>query len=226
MPEPVRVVLAEDAVLLREGLAGLLTRFGFQPVAAVGDADALKAAVAAHRPGLVITDVRMPPSFTDEGLRAAVELRRADPGLAGTYAVMLAELAASGRERGLLLGYAWLPGATGPVAQIDVSLLRAARARTGLTVDMLEKQFGRPDPGTVEFEVSKVQLPAGPALRTRQVWQAGDSPSDTALSVTYACRPPEISDAVMYTMYWTIADDEPRLTEIADALAATLRITS
>jgi len=151
---------------------------------------------------------------------------RADPGLAGTYAVMLAELAASGRERGLLLGYAWLPGATGPVAQIDVSLLRAARARTGLTVDMLEKQFGRPDPGTVEFEVSKVQLPAGPALRTRQVWQAGDSPSDTALSVTYACRPPEISDAVMYTMYWTIADDEPRLTEIADALAATLRITS
>lgn len=82
MPEPVRVVLAEDAVLLREGLAGLLTRFGFQPVAAVGDAEALKAAVAAHRPGLLLTDVRMPPSFTDEGLRAAVALRRADPGLA------------------------------------------------------------------------------------------------------------------------------------------------
>jgi len=75
-------VLAEDAVLLREGLAGLLTRFGFQPVAAVGDAEALKAAVAEHHPGLVITDVRMPPGFTDEGLRAAVELRRADPGLA------------------------------------------------------------------------------------------------------------------------------------------------
>jgi len=81
-PEPIRVVLAEDAVLLREGLAGLLTRFGFQPVAAVGDAEALKAAVAEHHPGLVITDVRMPPGFTDEGLRAAVELRRADPGLA------------------------------------------------------------------------------------------------------------------------------------------------
>lgn len=75
-------MLAEDAVLLREGLAGLLTRFGFQPVAAVGDAEALKAAVAAHRPGLLLTDVRMPPSFTDEGLRAAVALRRADPGLA------------------------------------------------------------------------------------------------------------------------------------------------
>jgi DNA-binding NarL/FixJ family response regulator len=76
-----RVVLAEDAVLLREGLAGLLTRFGFQPVAVVGDAEALKAAVAEHRPGLLITDVRMPPGFTDEGLRAAVELRRAEPSL-------------------------------------------------------------------------------------------------------------------------------------------------
>jgi DNA-binding NarL/FixJ family response regulator len=75
-------VLAEDAVLLREGLAGVLTRFGFQPVAAVGDAAALKAAVAEHHPGLLITDVRMPPGYTDEGLRAAVELRRADPGLA------------------------------------------------------------------------------------------------------------------------------------------------
>jgi DNA-binding NarL/FixJ family response regulator len=79
---PVRVVLAEDAVLLREGLAGLLTRFGFEPVAAVGDAEALKAAVAEHRPGLLITDVRMPPGFADEGLRAAVELRSAYPGLA------------------------------------------------------------------------------------------------------------------------------------------------
>jgi DNA-binding NarL/FixJ family response regulator len=74
-------VLAEDAVLLREGLAGLLTRFGFQPVAVVGDAEALKAAVAEHRPGLLITDVRMPPGFTDEGLRAAVELRHAEPSL-------------------------------------------------------------------------------------------------------------------------------------------------
>jgi DNA-binding NarL/FixJ family response regulator len=77
----IRVVLAEDGVLLREGLAGLLGRFGMEPVAAVGDAGALRAAVAAHAPGLVITDIRMPPSFTDEGLRAAVELRRAWPGL-------------------------------------------------------------------------------------------------------------------------------------------------
>jgi DNA-binding NarL/FixJ family response regulator len=76
------VVLAEDGVLLREGLAGLLDRFGFRTVALAGDADALKAAVAEHHPGLVITDIRMPPTFTDEGLRAAAELRRAYPGLA------------------------------------------------------------------------------------------------------------------------------------------------
>jgi DNA-binding NarL/FixJ family response regulator len=78
----IRVVLAEDGVLLREGLAGLLERFGFRPVAVVGDAQALKAAVAEHAPDLVITDIRMPPTFTDEGLRAAAELRRACPGLA------------------------------------------------------------------------------------------------------------------------------------------------
>ncbi|NUR83343.1 MAG: response regulator transcription factor [Nonomuraea sp.] len=77
-----RVVIAEDAVLLREGLVGLVERFGHTVAAAVGDAEALRQAVAEHRPDLVVTDVRMPPAFTDEGLRAAVELRRAHPGLA------------------------------------------------------------------------------------------------------------------------------------------------
>jgi DNA-binding NarL/FixJ family response regulator len=83
-PEPaaIRVVIAEDGVLLREGLAGLLERFGFQTVAAVGDARALQTAVAEHIPDLVITDIRMPPGYADEGLRAAVELRHARPGLA------------------------------------------------------------------------------------------------------------------------------------------------
>lgn len=85
MPEElatIRVVLAEDGVLLREGLAGLLERFGFETVAVVGDAEALKAAVAEHQPDLVVTDIRMPPRFTDDGLRAAVELRRSYPALA------------------------------------------------------------------------------------------------------------------------------------------------
>ena len=75
------VVLAEDGVLLREGLVGVLMRFGFEVVAAVGDATELEAAVHKHAPDLVITDIKMPPSFQDEGLRAAVRLRRDRPGL-------------------------------------------------------------------------------------------------------------------------------------------------
>lgn len=81
-PAAIRVVIAEDGALLREGLAGLLERFGMRTVAVVGDAEALKSAVAEHSPDLVITDIRMPPSYTDEGLRAAVQLRRANPDLA------------------------------------------------------------------------------------------------------------------------------------------------
>jgi DNA-binding NarL/FixJ family response regulator len=77
----IRTVLAEDGALLREGLAALLDRFGFQVVAAVGDAEALIAAVAEHDPDLVVTDIRMPPGFSDEGLRATVRLRKERPDL-------------------------------------------------------------------------------------------------------------------------------------------------
>ncbi|MFD7622452.1 response regulator [Streptomyces sp. NPDC059802] len=76
-----RVVLAEDSVLLREGLTGLLGRFGHEVVAAVGDAEALVAAVAEHGPDIVVTDVRMPPGFQGEGLHAAVRLRESRPTL-------------------------------------------------------------------------------------------------------------------------------------------------
>ncbi|MFJ6700924.1 LuxR C-terminal-related transcriptional regulator [Streptomyces sp. NPDC091272] len=74
-------MVAEDAVLLREGLVGLLERVGHEVLAAVGDADALVAAVRAGRPDLIVTDVRMPPTLSDDGLRAAVRLREEFPGL-------------------------------------------------------------------------------------------------------------------------------------------------
>jgi DNA-binding NarL/FixJ family response regulator len=77
----IRVILAEDFVLLREGLARILSQFGYEVVAQVGDAPALLAAAAAERPDLVVTDVRMPPENTDDGLRAVLALRGERPGL-------------------------------------------------------------------------------------------------------------------------------------------------
>jgi DNA-binding NarL/FixJ family response regulator len=76
-----RVVIAEDAVLLRAGLIRLLADEGIDAVAAVDNGDDLLGAVKEHRPDLVIVDVRMPPTFTDEGLRAAIGSREAVPGL-------------------------------------------------------------------------------------------------------------------------------------------------
>jgi DNA-binding NarL/FixJ family response regulator len=74
-----RVVIAEDEALLREGLAMVLEREGFDVVAAVGDAGALLCESMATRPDLVVTDIRMPPNNTDDGLVAALELRQAAP---------------------------------------------------------------------------------------------------------------------------------------------------
>ena len=75
-----RIVIAEDTVLLREGLAGLLEDAGHEVVARVGDADALLVVVAEHEPDLAVVDVRMPPDYDDEGMRAAAEIRRDVPG--------------------------------------------------------------------------------------------------------------------------------------------------
>src|SRR5882724_5062326 len=102
---PLRIVLAEDAVLLREGLTSLLHRAGHDVVAAVGDAAALRVAARDERPDIVVTDVRMPPTFTDEGLRAALALRVDRPGqpvlvlsqyIAHAYAESLLASSASG----------------------------------------------------------------------------------------------------------------------------------
>jgi DNA-binding NarL/FixJ family response regulator len=73
-------VIADDSVLLREGLQLLLAEAGHEVVASVGDGPSMVAAVLAERPDVAVVDVRMPPSHTDEGLRAAVEVRRSWPG--------------------------------------------------------------------------------------------------------------------------------------------------
>jgi DNA-binding NarL/FixJ family response regulator len=78
----VRVVIAEDSVLLREGLARLLDEAGFDVVESVPDGEQLLRAVAEHTPDVVVADVRMPPTHTDEGLRAALVIRKRWPAVA------------------------------------------------------------------------------------------------------------------------------------------------
>ncbi|MEV4224889.1 MULTISPECIES: response regulator transcription factor [unclassified Nonomuraea] len=141
-----RVVIAEDAVLLREGLAGLLQRFGHEVVASVGDADALVAAARELRPDAVVTDVRMPPGFADEGLRAALVLRAERPELAvlvlsqyveQTYA---AELLDSGGGAGI--GYL-LKDRVGEVREFVDALVRVAGGATVVDPEVVRQLLRR-----------------------------------------------------------------------------------
>ncbi|WP_150308598.1 response regulator [Planctomonas psychrotolerans] len=100
-----RLVLADDSVLLREGLVRLFDEAGFDTVAAYGDAESLLADIDTHAPDLAVLDVRMPPTFRDEGVRAAIELRRRMPRLGilllsqyveGTYAQELLSVGTGG----------------------------------------------------------------------------------------------------------------------------------
>ncbi len=81
MPDTIRIAIAEDSVILRDGLAQLLAGRGFDVTDAVGDPDALRDAIGRARPDVAVVDIRMPPTFTDEGLRLAIELRRDHPQL-------------------------------------------------------------------------------------------------------------------------------------------------
>ncbi|MFI7603088.1 LuxR C-terminal-related transcriptional regulator [Actinoplanes sp. NPDC049681] len=124
----------------------MLRRFGHDVVAAVADAPALHAAVAAHRPDVVVTDVRMPPGFGDEGLQAAIALRAADPELPvlvlsqyveQTYA---AELLDSGRSAGV--GYL-LKDRIGEVAEFVDALEQVAGGRTVVDPEVVRQLLGR-----------------------------------------------------------------------------------
>jgi DNA-binding NarL/FixJ family response regulator len=139
-------VLAEDGILVREGVVGLLTRFGVEVVAAVGDASSLVSAVSAYDPDLVITDVRMPPGFSDEGLRAAIALRAASPTLAVlvlsqyielTYA---AELLAAPSEAGV--GYLLKDRVTDVTTFVD-AVRRVASGETVVDPKIVKQLLAR-----------------------------------------------------------------------------------
>ncbi|MDQ1602711.1 MAG: hypothetical protein QOE01_556 [Actinomycetota bacterium] len=110
-----RVVIAEDAAMMREGLVRLLTDRGFEVCAAVADADALRSAVAAAVPDVAIIDIRMPPTHTDEGLVAAQEIRERQP---DTGVLVLSHFVESRYAMRLLEGH---PGGTGYLLKDRVS---------------------------------------------------------------------------------------------------------
>jgi DNA-binding NarL/FixJ family response regulator len=139
--EPLRVVIAEDAALFREGLSRLIADRGHEVVAAVGDPDALLAAVAEHRPDVAVADVRMPPTHTDEGLRAAIELRRDHPQtgvlvlsqyIETRYAARLLEGNAAG------VGYL-LKDRVADVAEFADALARVAAGGTALDPEVVSQ---------------------------------------------------------------------------------------
>jgi DNA-binding NarL/FixJ family response regulator len=139
-----RVVIAEDAAVLREGLTRLLEDRGHQVVAAVDQAGPLLTAVAGHQPDVVIVDVRMPPTFTDEGLRAAIELRRDHPGtgvlvfsqyIETRYATRLLAAGSSG------VGYL-LKDRVADVAEFTGALARVAAGGTALDPEVVTQLLG------------------------------------------------------------------------------------
>jgi DNA-binding NarL/FixJ family response regulator len=137
-------------VLLREGLVELLRRYGHTVLASVGDPDGLVAAVAAEAPDVVVTDVRMPPGFTDEGLRAAIALRATRPGLAvlvlsqyveQTYAAELLDTG-TGIGRGRGVGYL-LKHRVGRVEEFMDALARVAAGGTVVDPEVVAQLLGR-----------------------------------------------------------------------------------
>jgi DNA-binding NarL/FixJ family response regulator len=149
-----RVVVADDSVLLREGLVRLLTEAGFEVVGQAGDAEELMAAVGAERPDVAIVDIRMPPTHTDEGLRAAREVRVRYPTMGvlvlsqyvrPSYAI---ELLQDGAER---VGYLLKDRVT-DVGQLTESLRRVAEGGSVLDPSVVAELVGRPRRGQDPLE--------------------------------------------------------------------------
>ncbi|WP_035840305.1 response regulator transcription factor [Kitasatospora azatica] len=142
-----RAVIAEDSVLLRVGLVKVLEMGGFQVATEAGDGEALLAAVAEHRPELALVDVRMPPGFTDEGVRAAVEIRRRWP---GTAVVLLSQYVEERYAAELLstntggVGYL-LKQRVADVAEFVAAVRRVAEGGTALDPQVVSQLLLRRD---------------------------------------------------------------------------------
>ncbi|MFI8391959.1 response regulator [Streptomyces sp. NPDC085540] len=148
-----RAVIAEDSVLLRIGLVKVLEMAGFEVVAETDDAEGLLAAVAEHRPQLALVDVRMPPSFTDEGVRAALMIRQESP---GTAVLLLSQFVEERYAADLLatqtgagIGYL-LKQRVADVEEFIDALRRVASGGTALdpqvVAQLLLRRSGGPDP--------------------------------------------------------------------------------
>ena len=141
-----RIVLAEDAALLREGLVGILERAGHEVLAAVADGEALLAFTARLHPDLVVTDIRMPPTHTDEGLRAAARIRAERPDIA---IMVLSAYVAEAYVPELLeavgaagVGYL-LKDRVGHVREFLASLDRVAAGETVIDPEVVRQLLGR-----------------------------------------------------------------------------------
>jgi DNA-binding NarL/FixJ family response regulator len=144
MSSPIRVVIAEDSAVLRDGLVQLLVDRGFVVTEAVSEPDELRRAIEQDLPDVAIVDIRMPPSFTDEGLRAAIDLRRLHPGLGlllfsqyieTRYA---AELLAGGAGG---IGYL-LKDRVADVSDFVEAILRVASGGTALDPEVVTQLMG------------------------------------------------------------------------------------
>jgi DNA-binding NarL/FixJ family response regulator len=143
-----RIVIAEDAAVIRAGLAEILADRGHEVVAAVGNAEELLAAIDKHQPDVAVVDVRMPPSFTDEGLRAAITIRRGHPKIGvlvfsqyieTRYAADLLGAAAGGGAAGV--GYL-LKDRVADVGEFVEALGRVAAGGTALDPEVVTQLLG------------------------------------------------------------------------------------
>ena len=136
-----RVVIAEDAAMMREGLARLLAERGHEVCAAVADAGALLAAVAGHHPDAAVVDIRMPPAHTDEGLRAALAIRQRHP---GTGVLLFSQYIETRYTAQLLAGGAGgvgylLKDRVAEVAEFTAALERVAAGGTALDPEVVSQ---------------------------------------------------------------------------------------